>query len=116
MKIIIIMLVLKHGEVQWLSLNRGTLSQLSQCVCCRNVECLCIQHSSCSLMSGYRKANRSSLASRARDVAVHHRNQTGLGMNLASCPVCTGGLLPVLKWPGFQSDHSLPSSTKFKNV
>jgi hypothetical protein len=55
----------------------------------------------------------------AENFSLHHRVQTGSGAHPASCPMGTryqGAFSLGIKRPGFEADHSPPSSAAFKNA
>jgi hypothetical protein len=50
----------------------------------------------------------------AANFSLHHRVQNGSGAHPASYPVGTSGSFLVVKRPGREADHSLPSSDEVK--
>jgi hypothetical protein len=51
-----------------------------------------------------------------QDFSVHHSIQTSSGAHPASYPVGTRVLSVGVQWPGYEANHSLPSSAEVKNA
>jgi hypothetical protein len=47
--------------------------------------------------------------------SILHSVYTSSGAHIASCPMGTVALHPVVMWPGREADHSSPSGAKVKN-
>jgi hypothetical protein len=69
-----------------------------------------------SIVSDYRLGTWGAISSGGREFFSSLYVQTGSGAHPASCTVGTGNPIPGVKaWPGYDTDHSSPSSAKVKN-
>jgi hypothetical protein len=73
------------------------------------------QDSSVSIVTGLKLDGQCLTLGRGKSVSLLHSIQTSSGGHSASQPMATGGSFPEVKQPGFEGDHSTPSSAKVKN-
>jgi hypothetical protein len=64
----------------------------------------------------HRLGDRGSIPTRSRDFSLRYHDQTNSGTHVVSYPVGNGVLFRGLNRPGHEDKHSLPSSTRVKNV